>query len=180
MLGHRRALAFTLLGVAIVVVGVVLAVAVLDSGDDSGSDAVSSPLSASIARQVPASAPFEGLGELNVGVGGRCLRLAVADSLAERVAGLRDHTDLGTYDGMLFVFPGPTETAFTMAGVTVPLEIGFYAPDGSRRDALLMRPCPHKAESECPAYRADGQFLYAVETLKGGLPAGPVTACSPG
>jgi len=42
-----------------------------------------------------------------------------------------------------------------------------------------MRPCPHKAESQCPVYRADGQFLYAVETPKGALPSGPVTTCSP-
>jgi uncharacterized membrane protein (UPF0127 family) len=178
MQAHRRALVFTLLAVSTAAL-VVLAVVILDFGDDSGSDAVSSPLSAGIARQVPASAPFEGLGELNVGIGGRCLRLAVADSLAERVAGLRDHTDLGPYDGMLFVFPGPTESTFTMAGVTVPLQIGFYAPDGSREHALLMRPCPDKVESHCPVYRADGQFLYAVETLKGGLPSGPVTACLP-
>jgi uncharacterized membrane protein (UPF0127 family) len=178
MHGHRRALIVTLLAVAAAAV-VVLAVVLLDADDDSGSDAVASPLSVAIARQVPATAPFEGLGELHVGIGGRCLRLAVADSLAERVAGLRDHTRLGPYDGMLFVFPGPTEAAFTMSGVTVPLEIGFYAPDGGRKNALLMRPCPDKAESECPAYRGDGQYLYAVETLKGGLPAGPVTACSP-
>jgi uncharacterized membrane protein (UPF0127 family) len=179
MHGHRRALVFTLLAVATVAVAV-LAVVLLRSGGSSRSDAAASPLSAGIARQVPASAPFVGLGELNVGIGGRCLRLAVADSLSERVAGLRGHVDLGPYDGMLFVFPGPTETAFTMAGVTVPLQIGFYAPDGSRTNALLMRPCPHKAESQCPVYRADGPFLYAVETPKGGLPTGPVTTCSPG
>ena len=35
------------------------------------------------------------------------------------------------------------------------------------------------AENECPVYRADGAFEYAVETLKGKLPTGPVTACSP-
>ena len=177
MHGHRRALVFTLLAVATVAV-VALAVVLLRSGGGSGSNG-SSPLSAGIAHQVPASAPFEGLGELNVGIGGRCLRLAVADSLAERVAGLRGHADLGPYDGMLFVFPSPTETSFTMAGVTVPLQIGFYAPDGSRTNALLMRPCPHKAESQCPVYSADGPFLYAVETPKGALPTGPLTTCSP-
>jgi uncharacterized membrane protein (UPF0127 family) len=174
---RRRSVVVSLLVVVAAAV-VVFAAVLLDSGDDSGSDAVSSPLSASVARQVPATAPFEGLGEVHVGIGDRCLRLAVADSLDERVAGLRNHTDLGPYDGMLFVFQGPTDVSFTMAGVTVPLEIGFYAPDGSRNNALLMRPCPHKAEPECPAYRADGQYLYAVETPKGGLPAGPLTACS--
>jgi uncharacterized membrane protein (UPF0127 family) len=178
MHGHRRALVVSLLVVAAAAV-VVGAVMLLDGGDDSGPDAVSSPLSASIARQAPASAPFEGLGELHVGIGDRCLRLAVADSLAERIAGLRDHTQLGPYDGMLFVFQGPTDVSFTMSGVTVPLQIGFYEPDGTRENSLLMRPCPEKAESECPVYRADGQYLYAVETPKGGLPPGPVTTCSP-
>ena len=136
MHGHRRALVITLLAVATAAV-VVLAVVLLDSGD-SGSDAVSSPLSAAIARQVPASAPFEGLGELNVGVGGRCLRLAVADSLAERVAGLRHHADLGPYDGMLFVFSGPTETPFTMAGVTVPLVGGRFESSDNRHHGLRL------------------------------------------
>ena len=42
-----------------------------------------------------------------------------------------------------------------------------------------MKPCPGKAGAECPSYRADGPFVYAVETLKGQLPAGPITACSP-
>ncbi len=94
------------------------------------------------------------------------------------MAGLRDHTDLGPYDGMLFVFQGPSESAFTMSGVTVPLEIGFFGSDGSRNSTRLMKPCP-KAEAECPVYRADGPYAYAIETLRGQLPAGPVTACSP-
>jgi len=138
------------------------------------------PLSAIIPRQKPAQAPFAGLGELNVAIGyDHCLRLAVADSLDERAAGLRGRTELGPYDGMLFVFQGPTNVGFTMSGVTVPLDIGFYGNDGARDSSRLMQPCPDKAENECPVYRADGAFEYAVETLKGKLPSGPVTACSP-
>jgi hypothetical protein len=92
---------------------------------------------------------------------------------------LRGHTDLGPYDGMLFVFQGPTDTHFTMSGVTVPLQIGWYGSDGSRSSGTLMKPCPEKAETECPVYRANGDYEYAVETLEGRLPSGPVTACSP-
>ena len=29
-----------------------------------------------------------------------------------------------------------------------------------------MKPCP-KAEAECPVYRADGPYVYAIETLEG-------------
>ena len=40
-------------------------------------------------RSVPAKAPFEGLSEVHAAIGyDRCLRLVVADSEAERVAGL--------------------------------------------------------------------------------------------
>jgi uncharacterized membrane protein (UPF0127 family) len=178
MHGHRRALVFTLLTVAAVAV-VVGAVLLFGAADDSTPEAAGSPLSAAIGRQTPATVPFKGLGELRVAVGReRCLRLAVADSLDERVAGLRGHNDLGPYDGMVFVFQGPTDAGFTMAGVTIPLEIGFYGPNGARVSHRLMRPCPHKAESQCPGYRADGQYMFAVETHEGGLPSGPLTACA--
>ena len=157
---------------------VVLVLAFGDS-DDSDPTTAAGPLSAVISRQTPAEAPFEGLGELEIAVGGdRCLRVAVADSTDERVDGLRDRTDLGAYDGMLFVFQGPTESGFTMSGVTDPLEIAFYAADGSRTSGRVMAACPEKAETECPVYAADGPYEYAIETRVGQLPSGAVTACS--
>jgi uncharacterized membrane protein (UPF0127 family) len=132
-------------------------------------------------RSVPAQAPFEGLSEVKAAVGyDRCLRLVVADSEDERVAGLRGHTaDLGPYDGMLFVFQGPTESAFTMSGVDDPLDIAFFEQDGSRNSTRAMPACPDKAETECPVYRADGPYVFALETKAGELPSGPITACSP-
>jgi uncharacterized membrane protein (UPF0127 family) len=175
---HRRGLTTTLLVVGAIALAVVL-VKVLDAVGDPAPDAGGIPLSAIVSRQTPARAPFAGLGELHVAAGDRCLRLAVADSLDERVAGLRDHTDLGPYDGMLFVFQGPTDSAFTMAGVTTPLQIAFYGNDGVRDSGQLMQPCPDKAESECPVYRADGPYQYAIETFKGKLPSGSVAACTP-
>ena len=157
---------FTLLAVATAAV-VALAVVILRSGDGSGSNAVSSPLSAGIARQRPASAPFEGLGELNVGIGGRCLRLAVADSLAERVAGLRGHADLGPYDGMLFVFPSDGVVGFTMATVPDALEIVFFDSAGRVVDRMRMAPCPNGTDATCPLYTPKGPFRYALETGAG-------------
>ena len=57
------------------------------------------------------------------------------------------------------------------------LDIGFYGADGAPVSHRLMKPCPEKAENECPVYRADGTFVYAVETLKDKLPSGPLSAC---
>ena len=175
---HRRAIVTTLLVVGAIALAVVV-VKVLDAVGDPAPHAGGLPASAILPRATPATAPFDGLSEVKLAVGyDHCLRLAVADTLDERVAGLRGHTDLGPYDGMLFVFQGPSTSGFTMSGVTVPLEIAFFGTEGARDSSRLMKPCP-KAEAECPLYRSDGAYLYAVETLKGQLPAGPLTACAP-
>src|ERR1700710_2762557 len=100
----RRPLVITALVLGAIVLSVVV-VAVLNKVGDPDPDAGSIPLTAVLPRAVPAVAPFEGLSEVKAAIGhDRCLRLVVADSEDERVAGLRDNTsDLGPYDGMLFV-----------------------------------------------------------------------------
>jgi uncharacterized membrane protein (UPF0127 family) len=176
----RRSIVITLFVLGAIALSVVL-VKVLDELGDPHPNAGRIPLSAILPRAVDAQAPFEGLSEVKAAIGyDRCLRLVVADSEAERVAGLRDHTaDLGPYDGMLFAYDGPTETAFTMSGVSDPLDIAFFDQDGARNSTRAMRPCPEKAETECPVYRPDGPYIYAVETKAGELPDGPITACQP-
>ena len=170
----RRVLAVALIGVGVVVVGIGIAKLV---GDDSASSAPSKSLTAALAAAQPATDPFPDLTAARVAVGGRCIRVVVADTLDERIAGLRQRSDVGDYDGMLFVFDGATNTAFTMSTVPVPLDIGFYDASGRLVSDELMRPCA-KAEAECPVYRADAPFVYALETLKGKLPSGSLSGCS--
>jgi uncharacterized membrane protein (UPF0127 family) len=176
----RRPVVITLVVLGLVALSVVV-VKILDEVGDPTPHAGGIPLTAVLPRSQPAVAPFEGLSEVHAAIGyDHCLRLVVADSQEERVAGLRDHTaDLGPYDGMLFVFQGPSESAFTMSGVTDPLDIAFFEQDGARNSSRAMKPCPEKAESQCPAYRADGPYVFAVETKAGELPSGPITACQP-
>ena len=176
----RRPVVITLLVLGAIVLSVVV-VKVLDEVGDPDPHAGGIPLTAVLPRAVPAVAPFEGLSEVHAAIGyDRCLRLVVADSEDERVAGLRDHSgDLGPYDGMLFVFPGPSQSSFTMSGVDDPLDIAFFDQNGARNATRAMKPCPEKAENACPAYAADGQYVFAVETKKGELPSGPIAACSP-
>jgi uncharacterized membrane protein (UPF0127 family) len=156
-------------------VGIVVVVVLLTRDDGrSASTPVSSPL---VIATLPASAPFVGLTETRLGVGGRCLRVVVADDQTERVEGLRQRRDLGPYDGMLFVFDSPTETGFTMSTVPVPLDIGFYSADGAPVSRRRMKPCPH-AEAECPVYEGGAPFDDALETLGGKLPSGALSGCS--
>ena len=133
-------------------------------------------LTSALAEAGPAGAPFAGLTELQLAVGDDCLRLVVADAEAERGQGLRGRTELAPYDGMLFVNQSDTTAAYTMAGVTVPLEIGWYTAAGDLVDDTEMVPCP-EGGPDCPLYSAAGRYRFALETLGGGLPSGSLGAC---
>jgi uncharacterized membrane protein (UPF0127 family) len=175
----RRPLVIALLVIGVIALAVVV-VKVLDEVGDPEPSAGSLPVSMVLPEAVPASAPFDGLGSVQASVGGRCLRLVVADSTEERIAGLRGNAaDLGPYDGMLFVFEGPIQGQFTMSGVDSPLDIAFFDANGNRNSTRAMKPCPEKAETECPTYQASAPFLYALETKAGELPSGDLAACNP-
>ena len=166
---RARAVALGLAVVAAVAVVVGIVLLVRDDGEDTKPRLV--------LGATPASAPFGGLTETQLAVGGRCVRVVVADNETERAQGLRQRRDLGPYDGMLFVFDAPTQATFTMSTVPIALDIGFYAADGAPVSRRHMKPCPH-AEAECPVYDAGAQFVYALETLGGKLPQGALSGCS--
>ncbi|MCU1457079.1 MAG: hypothetical protein JWL73_1171 [Actinomycetia bacterium] len=159
---------------AVVLAGVVM----YGCGGASGGSAPAraGALSARIARTTRASAPFGGLTATRVRIGDQCLHVVVADTEAEQEEGLRARADLGGYDAMLFRFPGPTTTAFTMSGTLVPLTIGFYDAAGRRIDGFRMTPCPGD-DAGCPVYRARDPFRYAIETTAERLPAGALVPC---
>lgn len=139
--------------------------------------ALSHALDGALAHQQPAVAPFKGLTEVRVSVGGKCLRLVVADSPAELAKGLRGRTDLGPYAGMLFVFNGSVDGAFTMSGTKAGLDVGFYAADGTRVDRVRMTPCTG-TDAECPQYRSRAPYRFALETLTGRFPDGTLAPCT--
>jgi uncharacterized membrane protein (UPF0127 family) len=132
-----------------------------------------SGLEAAVRAATPAAAPFRGLTHTRIVVGTKTLDVVIANSELERETGLRRRSDVGGYGGMLFVFPAPTTTAFTMSTVPVSLDIGFYDASGAVVDRLVMRPCTGTDET-CPAYQAKAGFSYALETVVGGLPPGPL------
>jgi uncharacterized membrane protein (UPF0127 family) len=118
-------------------------------------------------------------GDKKVGVGTSCLHVLVADTPDKRVEGLRHRDNLAGYDGMIFEF-GQTmnheKTRFTMSDVKFPLTIGFYNESGLRVDTADMALCPG-SDSSCPSYGSKDNFNTAIETPKGKLPDGPLTAC---
>ena len=96
------------------------------------------------------------------------LSVAVADTAAKRAQGLMGVVDLGDLDGMLFEFPDLTSGTFWMKDTLIPLDIAFFAPNGSWVDNFTMQPC---TEEDCPNYSAAGQYQYAVEVPDAGFAA---------
>jgi len=174
--GRRRAVAAAVvIALAVVAIGGGLALLLRD-GDDTA--APTGALGSALAGARPASAPFPGLTEVRLDVGGDCRRIVVADAVDERATGLMRRSDLGPYGGMLFVFGATSQGAFTMSTVPVALDIGFYDASGRPVDRLLMQPCPDRTVAECPTYRSRAPYDYALETLEGQLPAGGLSGCA--
>ena len=123
-----------------------------------------------------ASPPFSEFDEGRVALGSRCLRVLIAVSENQRVQGLRNVTSLGPYEGMLFAFPSDTSARFTMASTPLPLDIIWFAADGSPVDAARMNPCPNGTDATCPTYVAKRRYRYALERIapsSGGGRLGP-------
>jgi uncharacterized membrane protein (UPF0127 family) len=167
------ALALAVMGLVMLVLGALL---LFDFGPtDARSVATNAPtIDAALANAQPAGEPFTGLSTTVVRVGSARLAVVVADDLRERAQGLRGRSSLEPYDGQLFVFDAPTRGAFTMSGVPVALDVGFFDADGRRVDTLRMQPCSG-SEASCPTYVPDEDYRYAVETLAGRLPGGDLS-----
>jgi uncharacterized membrane protein (UPF0127 family) len=76
----------------------------------------------------------------------------IADSTAERARGLMEVTDLGGADGMLFVFDDEGVHRFYMWQTPMPLDIAFFAADGTFVDSAVMEPCLEPSAADCARY----------------------------
>ena len=111
-------------------------------------------------------AGLEGFETSTITVDGRGLAVAVAASPSQRSQGLMGVADLGSLDGMLFVFPADSDGGFWMKNTLIPLDIVFFTADGGFVDSLTMAPC---TEDPCPTYRPVGSYRYALEAPAGDL-----------
>lgn len=92
------------------------------------------------------------------------LHIAVADSPDERSRGLQGVTDLGTDQGMAFLFDEPSTSAFWMKDTLLPLSIAFWDSGGRIVGLMEMPPC---RADPCPTYRPDASYVGAIEANRG-------------
>jgi uncharacterized membrane protein (UPF0127 family) len=93
----------------------------------------------------------------------------IADSTDERARGLMEVTDLGGADGMLFVFDDASVHRFYMWQTPMPLDIAFFAADGTFVGSAAMEPCLEPSADVCVRYAPDEPFQFALEVPAGGL-----------
>ncbi len=68
------------------------------------------------------------------------IRAEVAHTPEQRQKGLMYRRDLGSHDGMLFVFEQPSPQCFWMKNTPTPLTIAFVADDGRIVNLADMKP----------------------------------------
>ena len=96
--------------------------------------------------------------------GGDRLHVRVAETQAERAAGLMHVMALAPDDGMAFVFDGPVTDRFWMKDTLIPLSIAFY--DGRGRILRILDMAPCRADP-CRAYDAGVAYRGALEVNRG-------------
>ncbi len=134
-------------------------------GDDGGATATSLPVEA----VVPVGFDREGVTITTADGGQQTASVWVADSTDERGRGLMEVTDLGGASGMLFVFDTEGVGRFYMWQTPMPLDIAFFAADGTFVGSAEMAPCLEPTAAACERYAPDEPYLLALEVPAGEL-----------
>lgn len=95
-------------------------------------------------------------------VADRSLRLEIANTPSTRSVGLMHRTQLGSDEGMLFVFPRPDFLSFWMKNTLIPLSIGYFSEDMRLIETFDMKPNQTKE-----VYNSSKPALYALEVNQG-------------
>ena len=146
-----------------------LAAAALVAASCGGSEVATTSTSTStsiVSTTTTAADPLAAFEVIEVTVGGEAWTVAFADTPALRSQGLMGVIGLGGLDGMLFSWPEDATSGFWMKDTLIPLDIAFFAADGSLVDLLPMVPCE---TDPCATYRPSGRYRFALEARSGGF-----------
>ena len=92
------------------------------------------------------------------------LRVEIADDDEERARGLMYRDELGSNEGMFFIFFEPTTGSFWMKNTTIPLSIALVDADGTILEIMDMDPC---TAEPCKLYEPSVEYQGALEVNQG-------------
>ncbi|HEY5551178.1 MAG TPA: DUF192 domain-containing protein [Opitutaceae bacterium] len=90
------------------------------------------------------------------------VKMQLAVRPMELQQGLMHRAFLGEDEGMLFVYPEASDRSFWMRNTLIPLDIGFFSPDGVLREVRAMNPL-----DENPVTSFSSEIQFAVEMNQG-------------
>ena len=93
-----------------------------------------------------------------IAVGGRTVQMELAVFPSEMERGLMGRRDLAPDQGMVFVYTAPTQMSFWMRNTPLPLDIGFFSPEGELKEVYAMLPY-----DESPIRSRDTRLQFALE-----------------
>jgi len=76
--------------------------------------------------------------------------------------GLMHRPFLGEDEGMVFIYPAPGARSFWMRNTLIPLDIGFFTPDGKLSEVRAMNPL-----DENPVVSYSDKIQIGIETNQG-------------
>jgi uncharacterized membrane protein (UPF0127 family) len=94
------------------------------------------------------------------------VHVTIADTDPAREQGLQGVTDLGTDEGVAFLFDLPVHASFWMKDTPLPLSIAFWGRAGLITAMMDMPPCH---ADPCPTYRPTDSYVGALEVHRGFL-----------
>jgi uncharacterized membrane protein (UPF0127 family) len=93
------------------------------------------------------------------------IQVELADQPESRSSGLSGRSQLGDYQGMIFIFEKENSYSFWMQGMLIPLDIIFIDTKGVIVDIKSNQvPC---TEDYCPSIASSKPFKYALEVNSG-------------
>ena len=108
--------------------------------------------------------PAEALRKTEIILGGRTLKVDVAESFSTRASGLSGRSVLGENEGMLFLFPFPGIYSFWMRGMNFPLDLIWISGD---KVVGIAENVPVSPGLSLPTYSPPGPVDKVVELNAG-------------
>jgi uncharacterized membrane protein (UPF0127 family) len=88
----------------------------------------------------------------------------IADNNEERTKGLMYRTEMGEYEGMIFIFENERQLTFWMKNTLIPLDMIFADDTGKIINIEEAQPCK---QENCPLYGSQGNAQYVLELNQG-------------
>lgn len=103
----------------------------------------------------------------NAPEGDASFKCEIADTSSERATGLMDREELGSDEGMLFVFESTQNVTFWMKNTLIPLDIVFIDESGLVVNIEEANPQPGASDADLIRYSSDRPIKWVLEINQG-------------